>query len=188
MKTYHRFFIAFLSLCIICCGCGYHAGQGSHLSPYRTISIPYVKGDWDGTMTAELVKQVSQSGTLTYVHDHGSLVLNVQLIDMYDENVGFRYDRSKHGEVKKAIIPSETRLFAVAEVSLTEAGTGRIILGPVRLSADTVFDHDYYTVRDGVNVFSLGQVTDYDEAEDAAQRPLHARLASKIVDFINNSW
>lgn len=169
--------------------CGYHLGQGGQLSAYRTVSIPYVKGDWDGSFTSCLVKEVSQSGTLTYVYSGGALVLQVALVDFQEDNVGFRYDHhKKHDDQKKAIIPSETRITTVAEVSVIEAASGKVIQGPALVSAYVDFDHDYNTSPNGINIFSLGQLTDYDEAEDAAQRPLHVQLARKIVDYLNNNW
>lgn len=179
---------ALILLAVLMSSCGYHYGQGSQISCYKTVSVPFVKGDWDGSLTSAIVKEISQSGSLSYEHDGGSLILLVTLADLDDENIGYRYDRSKTGEVKKAIIPEETRITATAEVTLIERSTGRTVLGPVLLSAYAEFDHDYYTVRDRVNVFSLGQLTDYDEAQDAAMRPLYDRLAGKIVNYINNSW
>ncbi len=58
-----------------------------------------------------------------------------------------------------------------------------VLLDYLRTSNLTIV---YYSSRKGVNVFSLGQVTDIDEARDVAEYPLHRRLAQKIVDYINN--
>lgn len=181
--------VAFSLVFLLFAGCGYRAGEGNILSNYRTISIPYVEGDWDGSLTACLVKEVSQSSTVAYRRDGGSLILEAKLIDVDEENIGFRYDRTtRRGKIKHELIPIETRLIAVAEIRVIEAYSGRVLLGPARVTASVDFDHDYFSSRNGINVFSLGQVTDIEEAEDAAQQPLNQRLARKITDYINNSW
>lgn len=169
----------------ICTSCaGYHWGQGSIVSKYQTISVPYVEGDWDGSLTSAIIQQVSQSGILKYRKQGADLILQVKVIDYSDENIGFRYDRKKDGKLSSRIIPDETRIWVLVEVAIIDAGCGTTFLGPVQLYADVEFDHDYYDSRNGVNVFSLGQLTDIEAARDAAQRPLNRCLAQKIVDYI----
>jgi len=179
---------AFLLLAACCFGCGYRWGQGGALAARQTITIPFVEGDWNGELTSELVSQISQMGTLTYCAEGGALILQVKILDSRTDNIGFRYDRNRHGKLISSVIPDETRLTVWTEVALIEAASGCVILGPARLSAEIDFDHDYYSSRNAVNVFSLGQLTDYDEAYDAVERPLNRRLAQKIVDYVNNSW
>lgn len=178
--------LGLFSALFFCAGCGYHAGQGGVLTPYRTISVPYVRGDWNGEMTGAIVREVCQISNLKYQQNGGALILQVALEDTVDKNIGFQYYRNKSEDIKKSVVPNETRLIETVEVKVVEAASGVVLLGPVYITADVDFDHDYYTTRDRVNVFSLGQVTDIDEAQDAAQRPLNTRLARKIVDFINN--
>ena len=55
------------------------------------------------------------------------------------------------------------------------------------IKASMDFDHDYYSSRHGVNIFSLGQLTDYDTAEDTVRKPLNDRLAEKIADYVINA-
>lgn len=188
MKTFVRkwvLFVVLFGVCGFCFSCnGYRWGQGEALNAYSSITIPYVEGDWDGDLTAALVQQVSQSGLFRYNDSGASLALRVKILDYEDENIGFRYDRTKHGKFTSSVIPEETRTTVFVEVMLEEVCSGRAILGPVRLSASVVFDHDYYTSRNGVNVFSLGQLTDIDDARDTAQRPLNRNLARKIVDYL----
>lgn len=185
MKIIRATSFLFLPILLLLAGCGYRWGQGSVVSSYQTISIPYVEGDEDGSLTAAIIKQISQSGTLRYCDSGGSLSLRVKLVDTNDENVSFRYDHKKDGRLSRSVIPDETRITAEVEVAVVESVSGKTIMGPVRLFADVDFDHDYYSSRHGINVFSLGQLTDYDEAYDAAQSPLNKRIAQKIVDFMN---
>lgn len=170
------------------CSCGYHFGQGGLASTYRSISVPYVEGDLDGSLTAAIVRQLTESGDYEYRNGNGAISLSVKVIDVDDQNIGFRYDRKKKGKLTKNVIPTETRITAVAEVTVYEAATCCALLGPVLISASVDFDHDYYNSRDGINIFSLGQLSDYDEAYDAVKRPLNEALAKKIVDYVNDSW
>ena len=168
--------------------CYYQFGHGDLSERYSTISVPYAQGDLKGDLTAEVVRKLSSSGALRYVNHGGDLTLRIKVVELSEENIGFRYDRKKSGKLKKSIIPTETRVNAFAEVSLVEAGTGKTVRGPVMITADAEFDHTYYTTRDKINVFSLGQLSDIDAACDAAMIPLNRALAERIVDFVVNSW
>lgn len=179
---------SFLLLILLLASCSYQWGEGNSLGRGRTLSIPYVEGDWDGQLTAALVQEISRSGTFLYRPHGGSLTLIVNNVDLSDENIGFRYDRNKRGQLESRVIPDEGRLYLSADVSVLETGSGATVLRPVRLSANVDFDHDYYDNRNGVNVFSLGQLTDYEEAHDAAQRPLFQRFAQKVSDYLNNAY
>lgn len=193
-KFKKRYFYSVLTciLALLCAcslfSCGYQWGDGGLSSSYRTISVPYVEGDWNGDLTAAIVQQISQTGTLKYRVNDGDLILIVSVVDERDQDIGFRYDRKKDGKFRSRIIPDETRIFITAEMKVMEAISGTIILGPVRITADVDFDHDYYSTRGGVNIFSLGQLTDEDEAREAAHVPLNRRLAKKIVDYVNDYW
>jgi hypothetical protein len=173
---------------LILTSCGYQVGQDGVASTYHTLAVPTIKGDGNGNLASALVKEVGCSGCFEYRQDGAAAILQVVLLDLKDSNIGFRYDRHKLGKIRHTIIPTETRLTGIVEVSLVDACSGAVILGPVKLTASVDFDHDYYTSRNGVNIFSLGQLNDYDEAYDAALHPLNVILAQKIVDYICNSW
>lgn len=174
-------------LSLLAVSCGYHVGPSEALASYRTISIPYVKNDENGRMTATLIKVISSESGLQYERCGGELTLLVDLLEFENENIGFRYDRKKKtGRLSHSIIPTETRLFVVAQVSLIDTATGECLGGPAKITASVDFDHTYEETRNGVNVFSLGQLTEYDEAYDAAFHPLYQDLSQKIADFILN--
>lgn len=174
---------------LVLSGCGYRFGQGGCTAVgYDTISVPFVCGDEDGSLTAAVIKEIERSGTLKYVSSGGSLILKINLLDLRDENIGFRYDRNKEGKLTRSVIPTETRLKAIAEVCVVDACGGNTILGPVILSTSIDFDHDYYSSHNGINIFSLGQLTDYDDARDAVRNPLNKALGRKIVEYVNESW
>jgi len=169
-------------------GCQYQFGRGELSQRYETISVPYAEGDQKGELTTQVIKKISHSGALRYVSGGGDLVLNIKLIEFREENIDFRYDRKKTGRLKRSIIPTETRVSAIAEVHLIESGTGQTILGPTQIAASAEFDHTYYSTPHRVNIFSLGQLNDIDVARDAVMHPLNCSLAERIVDHVLNSW
>jgi hypothetical protein len=176
-----------LAYCFIT-GCQYQFGHGDLSQRYTTISVPYIEGDQEGELTAYVIKNLSASGVFRYMSCGADLTLKIKLLDLREENIDFRYDRKKTGELKKSIIPTETRVHAMAEVYLLEQGTGRTIRGPMNVTASVEFDHTYYATRDEINVFSLGQLSDIDAARDAVMHPLNRSLAERIVDYVINSW
>jgi len=177
-------FFAFLPLLF---GCGYRLGQGDSLLSGRSISIPYVQGDYDGNLTAAVIKELTSSSDVRYQNELADLLLKIEVVDYDEENIGFRYDRTRHDRIKKYIIPVETRASLAARVELWEPCSGNLMLGPVIIKASIDFDHDYYSSRHGVNIFSLGQLTDIDTAEDTVRKPLNDLLAEKIADYLINA-
>ncbi|MFI0434175.1 MAG: hypothetical protein ACH350_00420 [Parachlamydiaceae bacterium] len=169
-------------------GCYYQFGRGELSQRYHTISVPYAKGDQKGELTALVIRKLGTSGGLRYVSQGGDLILKIELIEFREENLEFRYDRKKTGQLKHSIIPTETRVKAFAEVLLVEAGTGITVKGPTRIAASAEFDHTYYATRGEINIFSLGQLNDFDGSRDAVMHPLNRNLAEKIVDYVINSW
>lgn len=177
-----------LLLILLLTGCGYRFQEESIASCYPTISVPYVQGDRDGRLTAEIIKKLSTSSTFDYVNDCGHLILCIKVIEFRDENIGFRYDRDGEGNLQRSVVPAETRSSLLVDVRGIDCASGKIVLGPAKISARVDFDHEYYSSPNEINVFSLGQLSDSDEAQDVAYHPLNVELAQKIVDYINNTW
>ncbi|MDP1880868.1 MAG: LPS assembly lipoprotein LptE [Parachlamydiaceae bacterium] len=169
-------------------GCDYQFGHGELAKNYSTLSIPYVEGDLKGGLTAEVIKKISISGALRYVSTEGDLILNIKIVELDDENIGFRYDRGNTNHLKKYLIPTETRISALVEVTLTDSKTCQVIRGPTRITASVDFDHSFYSSRNEMNRFSLGQLNDIDAALDAVIIPLNRELADRIVNYIVYSW
>ncbi len=188
IKWNYKFNFAGFLILLCLTGCGYQFGAGEFANTYKTISVPLIEGDEDGSLTSAVIEQICKTGGYQFCPSGGAAILQVQIIDLRDENIGFRYDRKKDGKRRNEIIPTETRVFITAEVALVEYCSGKNLLGPVQITASVDFDHDYCSSHGEVNVFSLGQLSDYDVAAAAAQKPLNQILAEKIVDFINDSW
>lgn len=175
-------------LALFLSGCNYQFGSGELASRYSTMSIPYAEGDLDGHLTAEVIKKISTSGAFRYVVSDGDLLLQIKVVEVRDQNIGYRYDRKRDEHLKHSIIPSESRLTAVVEVTVIDQFRNEAVRGPTLITASLDFDYDYYKVQHGANVFSLGQLSDVDSARDAARHPLDARLADRIVEYLVNSW
>jgi hypothetical protein len=168
-------------------GCGYRfVNNDQHFA--RTISVPYVEGDRDGAITAAIIRELCNSNAYQYVQQGGEFTLQVKIIDLRDENIGFRYYRKQSGKLTNSVIPTETRLWAKTEVSVINNSSGEYALGPALIETNADFDHDYYLNLHGINIFSLGQLSDVDSAREAVWEPLNKLLSQKIVDYVSNSW
>jgi hypothetical protein len=190
MKCNNLSWLILLVFLFIFTSCGYRFGEGAITKQYSTFTVPYIRGDADGILTAKIIKQMSLCAGLCYNRLDGDLILAIELVEVDDQNIGFRYDRNRKGQILKSrsIIPTETRTTIWANVKVIEGATNRVLLEPVVISASLDFDHDYYSSRNEINIFSLGQLNDYDVAHDVAYRPLFDVLAQKIVDYLCASW
>jgi hypothetical protein len=171
----------YLVLLLLLTGCGY---QFESLSPKKSIEIPFICGDIQGEMTTKLIYLLNASGRYLTTTSNPRYCLSINIIGNKDQNIGFRYDRNTDGDLLRTIIPTESRWSLLAEVTLVDKYSGCIVLGPARISAYYDFDHDWYSTWDGVNIYSLGQITDYADAKDQVQAPLYHKLAQKIVDLL----
>jgi hypothetical protein len=172
-----------LFLLLTLTSCGYRQEGIPSWEDAETISIPYTEGDPDGQITKAIIYQIAASGRYVYVAEGGCFLLRSRVINEYDENIGFRYEKNKKCKMTREIVPVETRGWIVVEVELLSS-QGALLRGPCRLQANTEFDHDYYTIRDRVNIFSLGQLTDVDSAQDASLTPLYQNIAEKIAEWL----
>lgn len=183
-----RLQLLFVPILFIAAGCGYHFGECSPLQRYRTISMPYVANDPDGLLTAAIVLELSRSSHLRYCREGGGLVLNVCLESICNYNIGFEYDTNNLGERTQRVVPDEGRLTAVARIEVVEGCSGSLLRGPTCIEASVDFDYDPLSTENQLAVFSLGQFTQIDLAEDTAESPLFRQLAQKIVNYVINSW
>jgi hypothetical protein len=153
-------------------------------SQANTIAIPFVEGDRKGILTQTLIYTLGLRTPLVYKDGNAAYLLQVKLLKIDEENIGFRYDRNRKGKLRHTVIPTEMRLTAIAEITLSSTETGELVIPLTIVKASLDFDHDYYFDRDAVNVFSLGQLADVDAAREAALPPLYRNLARKIVDTV----
>ena len=163
--------------------CGYHATTSEDT---RTISIPYVEGDQQGQLTAEIIRRLEETGLYEFVRSGGDLVLTVSMVGDQKDVVGFSYDRTeKKGKIEQNLMATENRRSLTAQITLSEGE--KAILGPLKVTA--FGEYDYVDVnslktlsfinengkREKVINFSLGQLDSIEGAED------NEKVAPKIL-------
>lgn len=172
---------AFLLVSFIVSSCGYYIES---FDKRFTLFVPFIEGDVEGTLTSEVIYQLASSTHVEPSSECGKYRLEVCIDSTENRNVGFRYDTTGQGALTNYVIPQETELKICATVTLYERGATSPISGPSIIVARTVFDHNWYSSPNEVNVFSLGQLTDYSDGKDAALSPLYRKLAQNIADWV----
>ncbi len=184
---------------ILLSGCSYHWQPTFPYGTRPTITVPFVSGDEDGTLTAQIIDSLSESGLVDVVSFGGDYELRVSIVGEGDDKIGFRVDPQKiKGKVRKTLLSSEGRRTMSIEAALY---TGEeIAYGPYKLSAEAEYDYvDGDSIQDltfinpagevvTVLPFSLGQLESVESAKQASAKPLYRGLAQKIVDLISSEW
>jgi hypothetical protein len=186
----------FFTLCILTiAGCGYRFDGGELESRTVTISIPYIKGDLEGHLNAELVRALSNTGFFDCVQNGGELLLEATIIGDGDDRIGYRFDRNpESGELRDNIVGTENRRTMIATVTVIDTATHASVLGPQTVKAHGEYDYvDSNSIRDltfftretgpqKVLDFSLGQLDSVEGAHDDISMLIYKRMAQTIVD------
>lgn len=164
-----------------------------------SVTVPFVKGDEDGRLTAEIIRKLGSSGLVDVVSSEGDYRLQVSILNSSVENIGYRQDPQKiDGKVRTSLLACEGRKTMAIEAALYRGD--EISFGPYSISSDAEYDYvDGDSIRDltftnpagtlvTVLPFSLGQLESIESAQEAVTRPLYSRLAQKIVDALSSEW
>ena len=192
--------IAFSSLLFLsACGYRWHYDYPEGIRP--TFSVPFIRDDEDTSLTAEIIASLESSGLVYVVPKDADYRLEVKLVSNRYDQIGYRRDPQKiNGKLKKNLLASEGRRTLEAEVTLYRGSTDKIALGPFKLSSESEYDYvDGDSLKDltfidkkgnlvEVLPFSLGQLESIESAQEASAKPLHRKLAKKIVDVISAEW
>ena len=192
---------------ILLAGCGYHWNPRFpntdllSASSLPTVSVPYVIGDGDGSLTGEIIRSLAISGLAKVRQTNADYRLQVAILQSDKQNIGYRRDRQKiSGESKKNLVACEGRRIVAVEATLYQGETKEIARGPFQIEASSDYDYvDGDSIQDltfispkGAPIivlpFSLGQLESRDAAEEAAARPLNIQIARKILDVIFSQW
>ena len=180
----------YLLALLLFASCGYRYPSEEEITYSQTISIPYIAGDPDGILNNELTYQLSASGKFCPAQSRGDLILQVVILSDTHERIGFRYDRDNpSGDLEKNLLGVEDCRMVIAEVSVIERGSDKVILGPCEVRASVDYDYtDPGSPRDllfaktqPIMPFSLGQLDSQEGAHDDSARPLFKILSQKIV-------
>ena len=188
----------FLLLLLFSSSCSYRWGADGAPS---AISLPFIEGDEDGSLTRAIVARLNAVGIPTVAPACAPFRLDVRFTQCATDVIGYRKDRQKvGGKERKDLVASESRKSVTLEVALYDETRKEVVRGPYTLCADQDYDYvDGDSLQDllfmnGANQwvtvlsFSLGQLESNEAAAAAASRPLYVKLAQKIVDSISAEW
>ncbi len=186
-----------LSVFIFLSACGYRWEDAAPSS----LSIPFVAGDEDGTLTAELIRSFASSTRADVLSSKGRYRLEVAISEQSNEIIGFRIDSQvNNGKQQKNMVADEGRRSIFADVCLYDSETDEVVVGPCRVGANIDYDYvdgDSYqdlTFVDSAGrtqtilAYSLGQLESSESAREAGSKPLYRKLSRKIVDLISAYW
>ena len=189
-----------LLLALYLTSCGYHVeGHRPSLSG-ETLSVPYIQGDEEGKLTAEIMRQLASAGIFQPVDTGGNFILHAKILEDTDSRIGFRYDREvATDKLLSNLIGVENRRSLAVAVTLIRASTEEVVCGPETLRVFATYDYvNSDSIRDltftnsrgereKVIRFSLGQLDTVEGAHDSASSPLFRELAYKIADLLASS-
>ncbi|HRW58378.1 MAG TPA: hypothetical protein P5048_02025 [Chlamydiales bacterium] len=183
-------FFAFL----LCVSCGYHLSDS-----FVAISIPFIEGDEKGALTQQLISEVVKSPLMTY-QPSSQTQLQIKIISVENEQIGYKRDRNPDGTVRKDIMPIEGRQTIIADISLIDLKKGDSLIEKRRITAYADYDFveqnsikdlsfiDQNNQREKIIQFSLGQLESKAEAQEASLMPLYKALSKKIIHSISQRY
>lgn len=198
MKSYVGavFFFGVLASLI---SCGYRFTDSSSLKKKSTISVPYIKGDLEGKLTAAVIKAINASSKWTYTQGLSDLVLEGEIIEQEDQHVGYQYDTVEStGALINRLVPNEGRRAIVVRLQLFNSEKKECLYGPYEVKAHGDYDFvNFDTYKDlafvnqqgqaqSVLTFSLGQLVAWEGAREAALSSAYQMLAEQIVTGLEN--
>ncbi len=187
VKIKYFFFLFFLFF-----SCSYHLKQNIG---EKSFNLHYVGGDFDGLLTKELICQIAASGVFEYKKSGADYKLKVNVENVTNDQIGYRYDRDNDGKLKKYLMPTESRQKISASVSIFSNSLDKVVWGPKTICADVDYDYveqddlkDLSFIKDGerttVLAFSIGQMESINCAQEASLLPLYRSLCKKIIDVL----
>lgn len=178
------------SLCLILTSCGYHFESGEPIA----ISVPYVKGDFEGEMTDALAWAISNTSQFRYTHGEGNWTLKAKVIRTSNDRIGYQYEtKPKEGKIVDVLTGIENRKTISLEVSVVNSATDALVWGPHIIKADATYDYVdsdslvdlSFTNQSGKREtsidFSLGQLDSVGVAGEDAIYPIYKKLAQKVI-------
>lgn len=177
-------FLLLVLISLLVGGCHYHSCLDETAVSHKVLSIPYAKGDNDGSFTAILYAKMAKKGLFRLARSGGDLQLIVVLQPPTTETVGFRYETNPDGVLGQRLVSSEEELRIEATMELVDLRTCMRIVGPLCVKEELRFDFAPDTSPQNDTTFSVGQLDFEPAAKDAAMEPLYNKLAQQIAELI----
>ncbi|MBN4067097.1 hypothetical protein JYU14_03335 [Simkania negevensis] len=153
----------------------------------HSLSLPYATGDKDGKLTDALAEALTHQGWSPPT-GQGRRTLQVTVINIRSENIGFRFERDGSDRVTNSLIPDEARLFATVDYTLVEEAKQRLVIGPFRITATSDFSYQADTSIENSLNFSVGQLSTYTTAKNNAHASLYNNIAQQIASQLKYYW
>ncbi len=192
----------FLLSALLLSSCGYRH-QSSDSSGSIAIHLPYVRGDYEGRLTQELMRELAAVGIELCESSSARYLLEVAIVKEQTDQIGYEYDREVlSAQIADRLLANEARRTVTATVSLRDQTTGELLFGPEEVSGEGEYDYlngdsvTFYGFIDSEGMptsvlqFSLGQLDSVDGASTDvlthAYRLLSQRLASGLLRVMDS--
>ncbi len=186
--------LGLLGILLLFQGCGYHWHQEEDKP---TLSVPFIAGDDDGSLTNEIIRTISASN-IAQIRHNGNYRLQASFKDLKTDTIGYRRDKQKvDGTISTNIVASEQRKSITLEIAIYQQSSNQIVFGPYTITTEIEYDFiDGDSIQDLVFInpqgipttvlpFSLGQLEPVEAAQEASSRPLNQKIARKIAEFVS---
>jgi hypothetical protein len=194
----NKLFFIFFILPFFVSGCGYRFTPNTYEGERISLTIPYIQGDPSALLNNTLAASFSNSGRFRCIQGGGDFNLEVVMLSDLNDRIGYRYDRDDvTGSRKPNVLGVENRRHIVAQLTLYNARSGSVILGPIPIKAWVDYDYvDYGSPRDLNTLtpvgtvptiqYSYGQLNTVEGAHDDASVYLYQKLADQIVGVVSD--
>ncbi len=186
-----RGMIFFLCVCFLC-GCGYRI-DGSK-EGVVAFCLPEIHGDETGTFNDVLIQELVATGNFVYAPSRAMVSLHVHVLSDASDRIVYRYDRDPNsGKLRKNLVGAMNARSLVAEVSVKDVMTEKMLWGPEKMYARADYDYiDPHSLHDlaftgsngvahSVIDFSLGQLDSEGRAHIDAGEVAYRQLAMQIA-------
>lgn len=184
--------LLFLPL-LLCLGCGYRHVDGDS-SGSIALYLPYVRGDYEGRLTMELMRELAASGIELTSSHRARYLLEVEIVSSHSDQIGYEYDRATFSDdLHQRLLANEGRRTVVARATLRDAVTQEVLLGPAEVHGEGDYDYlngisdSFYGFTDlagaptSVLQFSLGQLDSIEGASVDVLTPAYRMLAQRLT-------
>lgn len=147
-----------------------------------TLEMGFIPGDNDGEFTFLLAHALNQRGV--GLLNGSSYILKVRLENLRSDNIGYRHDRNRDGQILSQLTTSEARYWESAHVEIIDASTERVLAGPVEIRE--YIDSDFIPEQGPADSlsFSLGLLTTRHRAQSEALSALKQKLAAIVSSWV----
>ncbi|MDN3504740.1 MAG: hypothetical protein P0S95_04100 [Rhabdochlamydiaceae bacterium] len=194
MNLFYKSF-SIVILVFVTVGCGYHLSSSNE--PI-SVSIPFIIGDRNGTLTSAIIEEVSKCNNIEYGGSSAPYTLDLEFVSRNDEQIGYRYrTEDNNSALIKNLAATESRQVVRVKVSLISKASHQPLIKPIVVEATIDYDYvDSQSFNDLAFIDSagatttvlnrsLGQLDAPEDAKSISNNQLYHSLARKIAAALN---